>query len=97
MTVQQLLQLMPKAAGDYVPDKDVFCEDSARFARLKWILANRLTRGDRTILLLYAEADNYRLVARALAVSESYARKRVGEIRARVIDELKKLENHVIS
>lgn len=91
MTVSDLKALFPVAAKDYAFNGDIFCEDSPEVARLKWILANRLSRGDRTVLLLYAEADNYRLVARSLRVSESYARKRVGQIREKIKAELARM------
>lgn len=88
MTCEELKSIFPTAAKDYAFAGDIFSEDSPKVARLKWILSNRLSRAERTILILYAEADNCRLVGEALSVSESYARKRVNAIREKVKREL---------
>jgi len=93
MTCKELKALYPAAAKDYAFAGDIFCEDAPRVARLKWILANRLSRAERTVLILYAEADNYRLVGEALSVSESYARKRVAAVREKVKKELQTFNN----
>ena len=66
---------------DFAFNSDPFCEDDAKVRRVKWVVENRLTQADRTIILLYAEIGSYRKLGRRLGLSHTTVKNEVHRIR----------------
>ena len=73
---------------DYVFRDDPFCEDDVKVRRVKWVVENRLTQADRTIILLYAEIGSYRKLGRRLGLSHTTVKNEVHRIRRIIQDNL---------
>ena len=79
---------------DYRFDGSIFSEESERVARLKWILDNRLTEVERIIILLYIDCHSCRKLGKKLTLSHNTVAKEVRRIRAKILEEYKRLENN---
>lgn len=90
MTSTELLAGFKTAAPDYLYNGDVFNEDSQEIRCLKWILTHRLTRAQRTIIIMYAECGSFATLGKALHVSKTCARKQFNLAREAVFNEIRK-------
>jgi DNA-directed RNA polymerase specialized sigma24 family protein len=79
---------------DYRYDGSIFSEEPERVARLKWIIDNRLTEVERIIILLYIDCHSCRKLAKKLTLSHNTVAKEVRRIRAKILEEYKRLENN---
>lgn len=70
---------------EYAIDDDIFTEDSDKIASLKDIIFNRLEEAERRIILLYAEEQSMRKIARHLGVSVATAYHTIRRIREKII------------
>ena len=80
-TAQQIVRSYKQIAGDYAYVPTPFTEDDARTRRAKWVVQNRLSPSDRTIIILYAELGSYRKLGARLGMSHTTVRKEVHRIR----------------
>lgn len=78
---------------DYTYDGSVFTQDPERVARLKWIIENRLTQVDQTLIILYADCGSLRDLGKRLGLSHTLVGKEIRRIRALILEEYAKLEN----
>ncbi len=69
---------------EYRPNEDIFCEDSDRVRRLKFVIYNCLNEIDRRVILLYSELGTQRKLARELGVSASTVNKLLKEIKRKI-------------
>lgn len=79
--------------ADYVFDPDIFNEEPDRVRLVKYIMAERLSTVDRTIILLYIEYRSYRKLGQRLGVSHMTARREVLRIKRIILEEYAKLMN----
>lgn len=91
MNFRKCRRLADKVRGEYALGWSEDCEDSEKTDRVKWVLENRLRKQDRDLLLLYADRESFREIARELDCSHDTVRRNVIRIRQQVIQELKKL------
>lgn len=75
---------------DYAPRKGIWNEDNAKMNRLKNIIFNHLTTGERNVIILYAETASQNKVAEALGVSSATVCNLIKEIRQKIKDEWNK-------
>lgn len=68
----------------YRPSDDIFCEDSEKVRRVKFVVYNCLNEVDRRVILLYAELGTQRALAERLGVSASTVNKLLKEIRRKI-------------
>lgn len=73
---------------DYKPSTDIFNDDDEKVHRIKEIVFDVLSETDRRILILYAEMQSMRDVAKKLNVSASTVYLKIQEIRKIVTDNL---------
>ena len=75
-----------KVRKDYAFDPSIFSEESKKVRRVKWIVENRLTRVDRTIILLYAEIGNLRALGAKMHVSHYVMQREVKRIKGIILE-----------
>ena len=76
---------------EYAYKADILCEDDGRVRSLKYIIDNRLTQVDKTIILLYAELQSLRKLGAILGVSHATARTEVQRIKGIILKEYEHL------
>lgn len=79
--IDDIVREFRKIKPDYAFDADIMCEDEPRTRRLKYIINNRLTIADRTIIILYAELQSFRKLGECLGVSHTTMRTEVNRIK----------------
>lgn len=87
MQEQKLVRDYKEIREDYAYDPDIFNPEDERVAAVKWIIANRLTQVERTIILLYTDCQSYRKLGKRLGLSHSTCRTIVQGIRKKILDE----------
>lgn len=73
---------------DYVFDGSPFCEDEEKVRRAQWVVENKLSAADRTIIILYAEIGSYRKLGKRLGLSHTTVKNEVHRIRKIIIENL---------
>ena len=77
---------------DFCFNDDIWDEDSERIRKLKWIIDNRLSVGERNIFLLYVHnGSNYHKTAKLLGCSVTTCRNKVIQIRKKIIENYESL------
>lgn len=76
---------------EYAYNPDILCLDDHRVRTLKYIIDNRLTQVDKTIILLYAEHQSLRKLGEILGVSHATARTEVQRIKRLILEEYERL------
>lgn len=91
MDVRKLRRLADKVRPEYALGWTEDCEDSEKTDRVKWVLENRLLKKDRDLMLLYADRQSLREVAKELGCSHSTVQESLRRIRAQIMNELSKM------
>lgn len=78
--------------ADYRFDPSIFTEDGERVAALKYIIDNKLSRVDKTLILIYADCLSYRKMGQRLGFSHTTMRNEVKRIKCQILEEYKKLK-----
>lgn len=74
---------------DFMFDDDIFNDEDERIRKIKWVIDNKLSIGEKEIFLLYTHNDsNYHKVARILGCSVTTARNKIIQIRKKIIENL---------
>lgn len=81
MRIAPIVRSYKQIAQDYAYEGGVFCEDTPKVRRTKWVVEHCLTPADRTIIILYAELGSYRKLGARLGMSHTTVRKEVLRIR----------------
>lgn len=81
MRIAPIVRSYKQIAQDYAYQGGVFCEDTPKVRRTKWVVEHCLTPADRTIIILYAELGSYRKLGARLGMSHTTVRKEVLRIR----------------
>jgi len=76
---------------DYAFDPSIFTDEDERARRVKWIIDNRLSQVDKTLILLYADCASYRKLGARLHLSHMTARKEIQRIKAVIMAEYETL------
>ena len=78
---------------DYEWDPSIFSQEDERVADVKWIIQNRLTQVERTIILLYVDCQSFRKLGKRLRISHSTCRTIVKGIREKILKEYEHLHS----
>lgn len=78
--------------ADYRFDPSIFTEDGERVAALKYIINNKLSRVDKTLILIYADCLSYRKMGQRLGFSHTTMRNEVKRIKGLILEEFKKMQ-----
>lgn len=81
-----------RIAPDYAYDGTIFSEDTGRVAAVKYIINNKLTQVDRTIILLYTDCLSFRKLGKRLGFSHMTLRREVLRIKRIILDEYEKMQ-----
>ena len=77
--------------ADYAFDPSIFTEDGEKVAALKYIIDRKLSRVDKTLILIYADCQSFRKMGQRLGFSHTTMRNEVGRIKKIILEEYKKL------
>lgn len=70
---------------DFCFNDDIWDEDDDKIRRIKWIIDNKLSIGDKNIFLLYTHnSSNYHKLSRILGCSVTTARNKICIIRNKI-------------
>lgn len=78
---------------DYRFDPSIFTQDADRVAALKYIIDNKLSRVDKTLILIYADCLSIRKMGQRLGFSHTTMRKEVSRIRQIILEEYNKMQH----
>ena len=79
--------------ADYKYDPSIFTEDADRVAALKYIIDNKLSRVDKTLILIYADCLSFRKMGKRLGFSHTTMRCEVKRIKDLILEEYKKMQS----
>ncbi len=77
--------------ADYRHDGTIFAQDDARVAALKYIIDNKLSRVDKTLILIYADCQSFRKMGKRLGFSHTTMRQECKRIKQIILDEYEKM------
>ncbi len=78
--------------ADYRFDPSIFTQDGERVAALKYIIDNKLSRVDKTLILIYADCLSYRKMGQRLGFSHTTMRNEVKRIKGLILEEFNKMQ-----
>ena len=78
--------------ADYKFDPSIFTEDGDRVAAVKYIIDNKLSRVDKTLILIYADCLSFRKMGKRLGFSHTTMRCEVKRIKELILDEYNKMQ-----
>ena len=74
---------------DFAYNDNIWDEDSEKIRKIKWVIDNKLSIGEKEIFLLYAHNNsNYHKTAKLLNCSVTTARNKVLQIRKKILSYL---------
>lgn len=76
---------------DYAYDSDIMSKDDERVAKIKMIIDTKLSLVDKTIILLYADCQSYRKLAKKMNLSHMTLRREVIRIKNIILKEYENL------
>lgn len=88
---QEIVKDYKTIKEDYKFNPDIFTQDDERVSKVKYILDNKLSQVDKTIILLYADCGSLRKLGRRMGLSHMTCRKEVIRIRQLILEEYAKL------
>jgi hypothetical protein len=77
--------------ADYRFDPSIFTADEDKVAAIKYIIDNKLTRVDKTLILIYADCLSFRKMGQRLGFSHTTIRGEVTRIKKIIMEEYKKM------
>ena len=78
--------------AEYRFDPSIFTEEQEKVAALKYIIDNKLSRVDKTLILIYADCLSFRKMGKRLGFSHTTMRCEVKRIKAIILDEYEKMQ-----
>lgn len=91
MTERAVVNEYKAITKEYAYDEDIFNEDESKVNILKYIIFNRLSQPDRTIILLYTDFQSYRKLAEVMGMAHMTVRREVIRIRNLIQEEYDKI------
>ena len=79
--------------AEYRFDPSIFTQEQDRVAALKYIIDNKLSRVDKTLILIYADCQSFRKMGKRLGFSHTTMRLEVQRIKRIILDEYDKMTN----
>ena len=78
--------------AEYRFNPSIFTEDEDRVAALKYIIDNKLSRVDKTLILIYADCQSYRHMGKRLGFSQTTMWNEVRRIKKIILEEYAKMK-----
>lgn len=78
--------------ADYRFDPSIFTADGERVAAVKYIIDHKLTRVDKTLILIYADCLSFRKMGQRLGFSHTTMRGEIKRIKGIILDEYAKMQ-----
>ena len=78
--------------AEYRFDPSIFTDEQEKVAALKYIIDNKLSRVDKTLILIYADCLSFRKMGKRLGFSHTTMRCEVKRIKAIILDEYEKMQ-----
>ena len=79
--------------AEYRFDPSIFTEEQEKVAALKYIIDNKLSRVDKTLILIYADCLSFRKMGKRLGFSHTTMRCEVKRIKDIILDEYEKMQH----
>ena len=79
--------------ADYAFDPSIFTQDGDRVAAIKYIIDHKLSRVDKTLILIYADCLSFRKMGKRLGFSHTTLRVEVTRIKRIILEEYAKMQN----
>ena len=86
----EIVKYFRSIKAEYKHNPDIMCPDDPRVSRLKWIIDNKLSQVDKTIILLYIDCQSYRKLGKMLRLSHMTVRDEVIRIKQIILSEFYK-------
>ena len=80
--------------ADYEFDPDMFTQEPDRQRIVKWIVENKLSQVDQTLIILYADCLSYRKLGKRLGLSHTCVAKEIRRIRQTILTEYEKVKDN---
>lgn len=78
--------------ADYKFDPSIFTQEDDRVAALKYIIDNKLSRVDKTLILIYADCLSFRKMGQRLGFSHTTMRNECKRIKGIILEEYAKMQ-----
>lgn len=78
--------------ADYRFDPSIFTGDEEKVAAVKYIIDNKLSRVDKTLILIYADSLSFRKMGQRLGFSHTTMRQEVKRIKDIILEEYKRMK-----
>lgn len=91
MTEKEIAREYKDIRKDYAYDGGIFADEPDRVARVKWIIENRLTETERTLILLYADCQSFRKLGRRMGLSHTTVYTLIKGIKKKILEEYEHL------
>lgn len=88
---QEIVKDYKTIKEDYKFNPDIFTQDDERVSKVKYIIDNKLTQVDKTIILLYADCGSLRKLGQRMGMSHMTIRKEVVRIKKFILEEYNRL------
>ena len=88
---QEIVKDYKTIKEDYKFNPDIFTQDDKRVSKVKYIIDNKLTQVDKTIILLYADCGSLRKLGQRMGMSHMTIRKEVVRIKKFILEEYNRL------
>lgn len=87
METDEIVRDYKVISNEYRYKADIMSTDDPRVAKVKWIVDNRLTQVDRTLILLYADCMSLRKLGQRLGMSHMTVQKEIVRIKRIILQE----------
>ena len=77
--------------ADYKHDPSIFAQDGDRVAAVKYIIDHKLSRVDKTLILIYTDCQSFRKMGQRLGFSHTTMRQEVKRIKDIILAEYAKM------
>lgn len=88
---QEIVKDYKTIKEDYKFNPDIFTQDDERVSKVKYIIDNKLSQVDKTIILLYADCGSLRKLGQRMGMSHMTIRKEVVRIKKFILEEYNRL------
>ena len=88
---QEIVKDYKTIKEDYKFNLDIFTQDDERVSKVKYIIDNKLSQVDKTIILLYADCGSLRKLGQRMGISHMTIRKEIVRIKNIILEEYNRL------
>jgi len=93
-SVQEAVRDYKSIREDYRYDGSLFSDEPDKVARVKYIIDNKLSQVDRTLILLYTDCQSLRKLGKRLGLSHTCVAKEIRRIRENILTQYETLKDN---